>query len=115
MVRGSPQAQTLPPNHVFQGSLWHPATCEAHALAHALLRLGLSFGPLGVLITLYTGTALLTNIISNTATCVMMIPVAAHISEKLQDMEDCHLPLPLGWPWSFCHGTSLGINVWIVL
>eukprot|EP00438_Fugacium_kawagutii_P027691 Skav213621 [mRNA] locus=scaffold2986:490383:493010:+ [translate_table: standard] len=69
---------------------------EAHALAHALLGLGLSFGPLGVLITLYTGTALLTNIISNTATCVMMIPVAAHISEKLQDMEDCHLPLPLG-------------------
>lgn len=32
-------------------------TGAAHALANALLSAGLSFGPLGVLITLYTGTA----------------------------------------------------------
>lgn len=68
-------------------------TGAAHALANALLSAGLSFGPLGVLITLYTGTALLTNIISNTATCVMMIPVAAHISEELQGMENSELNL----------------------
>ena len=36
------------------------------------------------------GTALLTNIISNTATCVMMIPVAAHISQELEG-SDCPL------------------------
>lgn len=68
-------------------------TGAAHALADALLSAGLGFGPLGVLITLYTGTALLTNIISNTATCVMMIPVAAHISEELQGMENSELNL----------------------
>lgn len=68
-------------------------TGAAHALANALLSAGLGFGPLGVLITLYTGTALLTNIISNTATCVMMIPVAAHISEELQGTENSELNL----------------------
>ncbi|CAK8989801.1 Putative sulfur deprivation response regulator, partial [Durusdinium trenchii] len=60
-------------------------TGVAHALANALLGLGLGFGPFGVLCMVYIGAAFLTNIISNTATCVMMIPVAAHISEELQE------------------------------
>ena len=58
---------------------------------------GLRFGPFGVLCMLYTGTALLTNIISNTATCVMMIPVAKHISEELlAEAHNCDLNLQLG-------------------
>jgi len=68
-------------------------TGAANALANALLSTGLRFGPFGVLCMLYTGTALLTNIISNTATCVMMIPVAKHISEELQEAHNCDLNL----------------------
>ena len=37
----------------------------------------------------YAGTALLTNIISNTATCVMMIPVAVHVAKQLQQSDGC--------------------------
>ena len=58
-------------------------TGAARALATGLLAVGLPLGPPGVLCMVYAGTALLTNIISNTATCIMMIPVAHHISQDL--------------------------------
>ncbi|CAJ1403097.1 unnamed protein product [Effrenium voratum] len=66
-------------------------TGAASALANALLHVGLHYGPFGVLCMVYAGTALLTNIISNTATCVMMIPVASHVSHQLQ-ATDCPCP-----------------------
>ena len=79
--------------------MW-PLDTEANALAKGLLSAGLHFGRTGVLVTLYMGTALLTNIISNTATCVMMIPVAAHISQQLTEKsENCELNLKLGISW----------------
>ena len=55
------------------------------------VKVGLHYGPFGVLCMVYAGTALLTNIISNTATCVMMIPVASHVSHQLQ-ATDCPCP-----------------------
>ncbi|CAE7874327.1 SAC1 [Symbiodinium necroappetens] len=64
-------------------------TGAAAALANALLNVGLHSGPFGVLCMVYAGTALLTNIISNTATCVMMIPVAVHVAKQLQQSEGC--------------------------
>jgi len=64
-------------------------TGAAAAMANALLSVGLQSGPLGVLCMVYMGTAILTNIISNTATCIMMIPVAVHVSKQLQETEGC--------------------------
>ena len=64
-------------------------TGAAAALANALLDVGLRFGPFGVLCMVYTGTAILTNIISNTATCIMMIPVAVHVARQLHESEGC--------------------------
>ena len=64
-------------------------TGAAAALANALLNVGLRSGPFGVLCMVYCGTALLTNIISNTATCVMMIPVAVHVAKQLRQSDGC--------------------------
>lgn len=58
----------------------------AEKLAQSLVDLGSKFGTFGVLCTVYAGTAVLTNIMSNTATCILMLEIATGVAQQLQEM-----------------------------
>jgi len=63
-------------------------TGAATAMATSLVNVGLRFGHAGVLCMVYAGTVILTNIISNTATCVLMVPIAMRVAKQLQEGGD---------------------------
>eukprot|EP00930_Biecheleria_cincta_P037246 TRINITY_DN25541_c0_g1_i1.p1 TRINITY_DN25541_c0_g1~~TRINITY_DN25541_c0_g1_i1.p1 ORF type:complete len:581 (-),score=107.06 TRINITY_DN25541_c0_g1_i1:31-1674(-) len=63
-------------------------TGAATALATSLVDVGVRFGHVGVLCMVYAGTAILTNIISNTATCVLMVPIAMRVAKQLREGGD---------------------------
>eukprot|EP00929_Paragymnodinium_shiwhaense_P039949 TRINITY_DN20905_c0_g1_i1.p1 TRINITY_DN20905_c0_g1~~TRINITY_DN20905_c0_g1_i1.p1 ORF type:complete len:730 (-),score=126.25 TRINITY_DN20905_c0_g1_i1:131-2320(-) len=55
----------------------------AAAIASGVVSVGMGGGQLGVLCAMYLATATLSNIISNTATAVMMIPIAVSVAHGL--------------------------------
>mmetsp|Transcript_21080 Transcript_21080/g.33987 ORF Transcript_21080/g.33987 Transcript_21080/m.33987 type:complete len:702 (-) Transcript_21080:93-2198(-) len=55
----------------------------AEAIASLVVNVGLRAGSFGVLCAVYVATAMLSNIISNTATAVMMLPIAAEVASRV--------------------------------